>query len=301
MRADPLYMLGLNSSLDALSLQQDNLTSELSSGLAVSSPGDDPLAASQGVALGSAIARDDAYVQSATTLEGQLQTSDSALGSAVTEVTSAISLATSGLDGTLNANDLSTISTQLEGIRDQVVSLANTSYAGSYLFSGTAGNTQPYSVDTSTTPATTAYAGDTNSQYSETPSGQQIAVSLPGSSIFSASGADILGSLNNLIADFASGTASSSTQAADMNELSAGLNNLTAQRATLGSSLSTIEQTSSYASTDESNMEAEQSTLVSADAATIATQLSSNETQSQALMSVMSSIGSKSLFDYMQG
>jgi len=41
--------------------------------------------------------------------------------------------------------------------------------------------------------------------------------------------------------------------------------------------------------------------LVSADPATIATQLSSTETQQQALMSVMSNLGSKSLFDYMQG
>ena len=299
MSVDPFYSLSFNSSLDNLTAQQDALTSELSSGLAVSSPSDDPLEASQGVALGSAISREDAYVQSATSLEGMLQTSDSALGSVVTQITSAISLATSGLNGTLSSSDLSEISTQLGAIRDQVVSLANTEYAGSYLFSGTAGSTQPYTNDTSTTPATATYAGDTNQQYTETPSGQKIAVSVPGSAIFSASGADVLGSLNNLIADFSTGTASASTQA-DMNELSAGLSNLSAQRAVLDTSLSTLQQTSSYASTEETNLEAQQSTLVSANTATIATQLSATETQQQALMSVMSTIGSKSLFDYMQ-
>jgi flagellar hook-associated protein 3 FlgL len=298
MRADPLYNLGLSSSLDTLTTQLDTLTSQLSSGLAVSSPSDDPLAASQGVALGSAISRDDAYVQSATSLEGRLQTSDSALGSAVTEITSAISLATGGLNGTLSTSNLATIGTQLTAIRDQVVSLANTSYNGSYLFNGTAGATQPYTTDTTTSPATSTYAGDTNQQYTETPSGQKIAVSLPGSAIFTAPGADILGSLNNLIADFAASTPSSTT-ASDMNALSAGLNNLTAQRSVLGSSLSTLQQTSSYASTDETNLAAAQSTLVSANTATIATQLSSTETQQQALMSVMSNLGSKSLFDYM--
>jgi flagellar hook-associated protein 3 FlgL len=300
MRADPLYNLGLNNSLNSLTTQQDNLISELSSGLAVSSPSDNPLAASQGVALGSAISRDDAYVQSATTLEGQLQTSDSALGSAVTQITSAISLATSGLDGTLNGTDLSEISAKLASIRDQVVSLANTSYSGAYLFSGTAGGTQPYTVDTTTTPATATYSGDTNSEYAQTPSGQKIPTNLPGSTIFSASGADVLASLNNLIADFSSGSASSSATA-DMNELTAGLHNLTAQRAVVGSSLSTVQQTSTYASTNETSLEATQSSLVSADTATIATQLSATETQSQALMSVMSSVGTKSLFDYMEG
>jgi flagellar hook-associated protein 3 FlgL len=299
MRADPFYSLSLNNSLDSLSSQQDSLTSQLSSGLAVSSPSDNPLAASEGVAVGSAISRDDAYVQSATTLEGQLQTSDSALGSVVTQLTSAISLATGGLDGTLDASNLSDIGTQLASVRDQVVALANTSYAGTYLFSGTAGSTQPYTNDTSTTPAVATYAGDGNQQYAETPSGQKIAVSLPGSAIFSASGADVLATLNKLVADFSSGTASSSAQA-DLASLTAGLSNVTSQRAALGASLGTVQQTSSYASTDETNLEAEQSSLVSADTATIATQLSSTETQSQALMSVMSSIGSKSLFDYMQ-
>jgi flagellar hook-associated protein 3 FlgL len=298
MRADPFYSLSLNSSLDSLTTRQDSLTSELSSGLAVSSPSDDPLAASEGVALSSAISRDDAYVQSSATLEGKLQTTDSALGSAVTQITSAISLATSGLNGTLNATDLSDISTQLAAVRDQVVSLANTTYAGSYVFSGTAGTTQPYTNDTSTTPATATYAGDSDQEYAETPSGQKIAVSLPGSAIFSATGADVLGSLNALVADFASGTASSSTEA-DLASLSSGLSNVTEQRAVLGASLSTVQQTSSYASTDETNLEAAQSSLVSADTATVATQLSSTETQSQALMSVMSSLGSKSLFDYM--
>src|ERR1700733_15203265 len=113
MSVDPFYSLGLNSSLNALTTQQDTLTSELSSGLAVSSPSDNPLAASQGVALGSAISREDAYVQSATSLEGMLQTSDSALGSVVTQITSAISLATSGLNGTLSGSDLNEIGTQL--------------------------------------------------------------------------------------------------------------------------------------------------------------------------------------------
>jgi flagellar hook-associated protein 3 FlgL len=298
MRADPFYNLSLNGSLDNLTSQQDSLTSELSSGLAVSSPGDDPLAASAGVALGSALAQQDAYVQSATSLEGMLQTADSALGSAVTQITSAIALATGGLDGTHSSSNFSEISTQLESIRDQVVSLANTSYAGSYVFSGTAGSTQPFTIDTTTTPATAVYSGDTNQQFTETPSGQKIAVSVPGSAIFSATGADVLGSLNKLVADFASGTPSASAEA-DMNALSTGLSNLSAQRAVLDTSLSTLKQTSSYASTEEANLEAQQSTLVSANTATIATRLSSSETQQQALMSVMSSIGSKSLFDDM--
>jgi len=296
MRADPFYNNGLSTSLDTITSRQDTLTSELSSGLAVSAPSDDPLAASQGVALSGAISRDDAYIASASTLEARLQTADSVLGSVVSQLTSAISSATSGINSTLSASNLQTIGTTLSAIRDQVVSLANTSYAGSYLFGGTAGNTQPYTVDAS---GNATYNGDANSSYTQTPGGQKIATSMPGSAIFSASGADVLTTLNNLIADFSSGSISSSAQS-DLNELTAGLANVSAQRSVLDGSLNTIQQTSTYASTDKTNLAATQSSLVSADTATIATQLSAAQTQSEALMSVMSSLGSKSLFDFMQ-
>lgn len=296
MRADPFYNNGLSTSLDTITSRQDTLTSELSSGLAVSAPSDDPLAASQGVALSGAISRDDAYIASASTLEGRLQTADSVLGSVVSQLTSAISSATSGINSTLSASNLQTIGTTLSAIRDQVVSLANTSYAGSYLFGGTAGNTQPYTVDAS---GNATYNGDANSSYTQTPGGQKIATGMPGSAIFSASGADVLTTLNNLIADFSSGSISSSAQS-DLNELTAGLANVSAQRSVLDGSLNTIQQTSTYASTDKTNLAATQSSLVSADTAQIATQLSAAQTQSEALMSVMSSLGSKSLFDFMQ-
>ena len=296
MRADPFYNNGLSTSLDTITSRQDTLTSELSSGLAVSAPSDDPVAASQGVALSGAISRDDAYIASASTLEGRLQTADSVLGSVVSQLTSAISSATSGINSTLSASNLQTIGTTLSAIRDQVVSLANTSYAGSYLFGGTAGNTQPYTVDAS---GNATYNGDANSSYTQTPGGQKIATSMPGSAIFSASGADVLTTLNNLIADFSSGSISSSAQS-DLNELTAGLANVSAQRSVLDGSLNTIQQTSTYASTDKTNLAATQSSLVSADTAQIATQLSAAQTQSEALMSVMS-MPNTSLFETMRG
>jgi flagellar hook-associated protein 3 FlgL len=225
-----------------------------------------------------------------------LQTADSVLGSVVSQLTSAISTATGGINSTLSAANLQAVGTTLSSIRAQVVSLANTSYAGSYLFSGTEGSTQPYTVDSS---GNATYSGDANSTYTQTPGGQKIATGVPGSAIFSASGADVLSALNNLIADFSSGTVSTSAQD-DLASLTAGLKNVSTQRAVLDGSLSTLQQTSTYASTDKTNLAATQSSLVSADTAEIATELSSTQTQSEALMSVMSSLGSKSLFDFMQ-
>lgn len=299
MQVDPLYSLGLTNSLDTLTAQEDTLTGELSSGLAVTQASDDPLAASQSVELGSAISLDDAYVASASGLQSQMQVADSALGSVVSQITSAISTATSGLSGTMSSADLQTVGQQLAGIRDEVVSLANTSYAGQYLFSGTS-TAQPYTNDTSTSPAVATYAGDDHQQTTVTPGGQTIVTGLAGSAIFSASGADVMASLNALVADFSSGTVSASTEA-DLNELQAGLTNVSSQRSILDASLNTLEQTSTYAQTNATDLQASQSTLVSADASQVATQLSTNETQQQALMDVISSMGKYNLFQFMSG
>jgi len=275
------------------------LTSELSSGLAVSSLSDNPVAAGQASMLTSTISQDDTFVQTAATAESLMQVADSALGSVVTQLTSALSLAVEGNSGTESASDLTALSQQLGSIRDQVVALANTSYQGTYIFAGSDGDVQPFAVDTSTTPATTTYYGDTQVGSVTTENGQQIQTGLAGSAVFLAPGADVMTALNNLVADFAGGTVSG-TASTDIGVLQTALSNVSQQRLSLDSSLNRIQTASSFAQTDATNRTATVSTLVSADPATVATQLSSAETQNQALMSVIATVEKQSLFDMIQ-
>jgi flagellar hook-associated protein 3 FlgL len=297
MQVDPNYISGLVQSLDGSSLSEQQLSTELSTGLRVSSLSTDPVAAGQASLLGSAISQDDTFVQTAATTQSLMQVSDSALGSVVSQLTSAISLAVEGNNSTENPADLQAITQQLTGIRDEVVSLANTSYGGTYVFAGSQGNTAPFTVDTTTTPATTTYNGDTSVGSVTTPTGQQIQTGLAGSAVFSAPGADVMAALNNIIADFSSGTGSTT---ADTAALTTALTNVSQQRSVLDSSLSRLQSSSTYAQTDATEKTASQGTLVSADTATVATQLSSVETQRSALMSVIATLEKGSLFDDMQ-
>jgi flagellar hook-associated protein 3 FlgL len=299
---DPNYLSGLVASVDQSSNVESKLTAELSSGLRVTSLQDDPGAAANAAMIGSSIARDDSYVQAATGTQGMLQVADSTLGEVVTQVTSALTLAVEAGNGTLNASNSSAIVQQLTGIRDQVLSLANMSYLGQHLFGGSQGSVAPFSLDTSTVPATTIYSGDTNVQSIETPTGQKIQVNVPGSAIFGGSGSTgVLTALNQLIADI-SGGAATATVTSDSSALNASLGQLSSQRSILDSSLSRIQQTSTYTQTEESELTVQQGSLVSADMATVASQLSSAETQHQALLSVMSALGNSNndLFSFMR-
>ncbi len=154
-----------------------------------------------------------------------MQVADSTLGDVVTQITSALSLAVEGNNGTLNSSNTTTIAQQLSGILSQVVSLANTSYQGQYLFGGSQGSTQPFTLDASTTPATITYAGDTQVQFMSSPSGQQFQVNLPGSSAFGSASTGVLGALNQLVTDFTN-NAPTATLTTDTSALTTALGQL---------------------------------------------------------------------------
>ena len=299
MRVDPNYISNLTASLDQSTNEEDTLTSELSSGLRVATLSDDPVAVAQSTLLGNSIAQDDTFVQTASNESSRMQVTDSTLGEVVTQVTSAISTAVSGNNGTLNASDIASVAQQLSGIRDQVLSLANTSYQGQYLFGGSQGSAPPFTLDTSTNPATATYNGDNNVQFIQTPNGQNIQVNLPGSSVFGAAGTGVLGALNQLISDF-SGGATTATLTADTSALTTALGQLSSQRSTLDSALSRLQSSSTYTQTEVSQLTVAQSNLVAADPAAVASQLSTAETQHQALLSVINTLGSQDLFSLMR-
>src|ERR1700691_2917472 len=134
MRVNPLYMNDLVGSLDATSASEEQLTEELASGSRVNELSDDPVAVGENVLLSAQIGSDDTFSQTASSTQSMLQVTDSALSTVVSQMTSAISLATEANSGTMNSSDLESVSNQLTGIRDEVLSLANTTYLGQYVF-----------------------------------------------------------------------------------------------------------------------------------------------------------------------
>jgi flagellar hook-associated protein 3 FlgL len=289
-------MNDLVNSLDTTSSTEQQLTEELASGSRVNQLSDNPVAVGQNILLSAQIGSDDTFSQTAASAQSMLQVGDSALSTVVSQLTSAISLATEASNGTLNASDMESISNQLSGIRDEVLSLANTTYLGQYLFSGSEGTTQPYTLDTSSSTSVATYQGDDDVSYLETPNGQKIQLNFPGSQIFSASGSNVLGTLNSLIADFSSGTASPTAEA-DTEALDTALSYVSQQRVLLDNSLSRLSSAESYTQSESTQLMAAQTTLLQANVGQVATQLSTAETQQAALSQVIATLGKQSLFN----
>jgi flagellar hook-associated protein 3 FlgL len=302
MRADPFFLQNTLVSLNSVQYSVQQLTEELSSGVSVTSLASNPTAAAQDSMVGSEISVDDTFTQNANTTQGLMQVTDSTLSSVVSEMTSAISVATGGDNGTNNSANDAAVVAELSGIRSSILGLANTSYQGVSIFAGSQASATAFTLDTSSNPATVTYNGDSDVLSITTPSGQSLQTAIPGDQIFggstSGSSANVLGVLNNLINDFSTGdTAAAVTNTAALNT---SLSQVTAIQAQFDASLQQLQSDNTYTQTQGTQLQQAQADLVAANPAQVATGLSNDEVQQNALMSVMAELEkSNDLFDYL--
>jgi flagellar hook-associated protein 3 FlgL len=155
---------------------------QLSSGTALTTPADNPLGAAQAVQLTMVSATYTQYQTNQNTALSSLQLEDKTLSSVTSTMQAITSEIVRAGDGTLNDSDRASIAQALQGYRNQLLNLANTSDgAGNYLFSGFQATTQPFT----TNPAGGVnYQGDNGIREAQVADTRQIATNDSGSSVF---------------------------------------------------------------------------------------------------------------------
>ncbi len=174
------YDSGLNSMLTQqaamLKTQQ-----QVSTGLRVMTPSDDPIAAVQALDTQQAMSINTQYTANRGSASDQLSLVDSTLSSVSSLLQNASTIAVAAGNSTLSNSDRASYATQLQGQLQQLLGLANTKNGeGQYLFSGFQANTQPFAA----TSAGANYVGDDGQRLIQVSPSQQIAVSASGADIF---------------------------------------------------------------------------------------------------------------------
>ncbi|WP_321803261.1 MULTISPECIES: flagellar hook-associated protein FlgL [unclassified Burkholderia] len=142
--------------------QLAQLYQQISSGVSLSTPADNPLGAAQAVQLSMTSATLSQYAANQSTALASLQAEDQALQSVGNVLGSVQSTIVRAGDGSLADNNRAALAAQLEGYRDQLVSLANsTDGAGNYLFAGYQNSTAPFTKDAA---GSISYVGDTGTR-----------------------------------------------------------------------------------------------------------------------------------------
>jgi len=293
MRVNPNPYPDLLTALAASEQQQNTDLLQLSSGRRVNTPSDDPAAAAQLIQNLAQTAQADSFQSTASTINGQLQTADSTLNSVVTALQRALSLGIEGANGTLSDSNRAAITAELQGIQNQLVSLANTSYQGQYIFSGTL-QTQPYVVD-STAASGVRYDGNNGVNSVTIGTGYPLQVNLPGSQLFSSPSGDVFLAMHDLISAMTTNTNIQSAVAGVSNAY----NFVTAQRVFYGNGMNQITAQNTFLASQTTQLASQQNTLVGADVASVATDLSTSETARTAALTAIGQRPRTSLFDYL--
>jgi flagellar hook-associated protein 3 FlgL len=176
-----IYELGV-SSLQQRQQDQVKLQQQVSTGLRVMTPSDDPIAASAALNVKQSQSVNQQYKINGDTAKTQLGLEEGALSDATSLLQDVRTLAVSAGNATLTNADRASLAAQIEGHYQELLGIANRSDSnGQFLFSGYQGATQPFSE---TSPGVVAYSGDAGQRLTQIGSARTLAVSDSGDAVF---------------------------------------------------------------------------------------------------------------------
>lgn len=120
---------------------------QMSTGQRVNKPSDDPIAASQAVVVSQAQQQNEQYKTARTFATQKVSLEENVLSQVTTAVTAAHTSLVAAANGTLSDDDRASMATELQGVRDQLLNLANsTDGNGRYIFGGYKTDTPPFTA-----------------------------------------------------------------------------------------------------------------------------------------------------------
>jgi flagellar hook-associated protein 3 FlgL len=296
MRVNPNFVPDIVSDMQQSQSTLNTLLQEVATGKSVNQPSDNPSASAQMVQNSLETSDAATYTQNVSSALTTVQSASSALSSVVTQLTRAVSLGTEGANGTNNNTDLTDLSQQVQSILSTVVSQANTSVEGVYLFGGTASGAAPYAV-AAASPSGYAYNGNGDTNSVAVGDNASVQVNLPGSQIFSGAGNSVIGSLSSLATALGSGDTNqieTATAAVDSS-----INAVSEAQGFYSNAESQLNSQETFLQQETVTLSTQQNNLVGADEATVATELSQAETDNSAALAAAAKVLPNTLLNYL--
>jgi flagellar hook-associated protein 3 FlgL len=277
---------------------------ELSSGYQINDAADSPVQTPELIQLGSNLAAIQDYQTNLTNVQAEASTADQALGTSISLIQSAVSLASQGASSTATAATDQTFATTIQGIQQQLVSIANTTVAGRAIFGGDQDQSPPYQYDAASPIGVDQLTVDTSSRVIVDTLGQTVYQPLTAQQIFAPVDVNGVPTANSTFAALQS--LETALLANDQVGVTNALTSLQSASAYVG------QQQAYYGAseqrlTSEQNNAADQVTALQVriggirdtDVAQAATDLTQETTDQSAAMGAQAEISQKSLFDYL--
>ena len=290
---------------------EDRLQSEVSTGLSVQAPSDNPEAMESTLDDLSSQAAQTQYSTNISTLQTHATAVYNAMDSLQNIISQADQTATSASNGTLSQADLTNYASQVKQYLQSALSVANTqdSTTGQYLFGGTASTSPPFTATTDASGDITGvtYQGNTSVNQVPIANGTTVSVDVPGANttdsgprgLFtdSQSGADLFNLLIALQNDLTSGdTSAIATDSANLQKDEA---NLTYQVANNGSVQTRLNTAATFATNQATALNTSITNSSGANMVQTMVQLNQAQTSYQAALQSSAQIMQLSILNYL--
>lgn len=233
--------------------RMDKYQQMLATGKKVAMPSDDPVVAARALKLRTDVAQIEQYQRNAKDARSWLDITESAL-SDIGDIFQRAKELVTGCDGTKSPEDLKATEQEIIQLKTQLIHLANSTYAGRYIFSGY--KTDQKLMNDDGTFAITVNNNE-NIKY-EVGIGDNINVNVPGGDLFNNGANAVAGSTGKFINDFNDiitylDTANYSALRAKIGDLDQNINTVLRVRADVGARSNRIELTANRLNTDDLN------------------------------------------------
>ena len=175
-----LVSRGLTFNFSKLAFAQERVAT----GKAILRPSDDAVGTARALSMRGQIGQLDRFRDAVAAGQPILETSTSALEEASGILSEARSLLVSAMSGSMNPTDREAIGLQIELILEKLVDVANTKIGDRYVFGGTKTSESPFSLTREGDLMKVGYQGNQQVQNISIGFGTDLALNLPGSSIF---------------------------------------------------------------------------------------------------------------------
>ena len=170
------------SQMSAQQAKVAEMQTKLATGKQITRPSDNPEQAALIQRLTTALNRQDVYQTNLDSINSRLGAEESALMTAEDVMQRVRELAVQASSETVSAADRQIIAAEITALRDQLVSLANTTdVSGNYVFSGSKVRTQPFAENAS---GDLVYQGDQNRIMVDVSDQRQLSLNRPGNEVF---------------------------------------------------------------------------------------------------------------------
>lgn len=212
---------------------------KISSGKEIARPSDDPFAAGRALSLRADVSGLEQYKRTAADAEGWARATDTALGSITDIAQRARELLLQGANDTLPQPARNAVAAEIDQLIAAAKNEGNATYAGRYLFAGTATDTRPYADGPGD-----AFGGNGNDIARQIGPSVSVAINVNGGAVLG-DGADgkLLDTLRSISSNLRAGDPAA-LRATDLAALDANIDGLLETRAGVGATSNRLEAAS---------------------------------------------------------